>query len=109
MLSEAYEIKKRREALRVRLPGARDRITQWQANHPDKTRRYKLAWVDRNREKRAAHVIVGNAIRDGRLIRKPCEICGAEKVTAHHPDYSKPLTVKWLCSKHHGELHRKYR
>jgi hypothetical protein len=45
------------------------------------------------------------AIRDGRLTRQPCEICGATNVEAHHDDYSKALAVRWLCQLHHHELH----
>jgi len=44
---------------------------------------------------------VSNAIRDGRLIRKPCEICGDPKSQAHHDDYRKYLEVNWYCRKHH--------
>lgn len=58
-------------------------------------------------EKRRATYLTSNAIRDGRLIRQPCEVCGAEKVEAHHDDYSKPLEVRWLCRKHHLEHHGK--
>jgi hypothetical protein len=39
------------------------------------------------------------------LKRMPCEVCGAQKVEAHHDDYSKPLDVRWLCKKHHAEHH----
>lgn len=46
-----------------------------------------------------------HAIRDGLLVRKPCEVCGARKVEAHHDDYAKPLDVRWLCKLHHTELH----
>ena len=58
-----------------------------------------------------ANTLVGNAIRDGRLVRQPCEVCGAEPTHAHHDDYSKPLEVRWLCTYHHGVAHRdsKYR
>jgi len=45
------------------------------------------------------------AIREGRLIRKPCETCGATDVEAHHDDYSKALDVRWLCRRHHREFH----
>ena len=69
-------------------------------------RKAHLRWIKRNSQKRAAHVIVGNAIRDGELVKKRCEVCGAEKVDAHHDDYSKPLDVRWLCRKHHAEHHR---
>lgn len=47
------------------------------------------------------------AIKDGTLIRKPCEVCGDEKVDGHHDDYSKPLDVRWLCRKHHILEHRR--
>jgi hypothetical protein len=43
----------------------------------------------------------------GKLTKKPCEVCGSELVEMHHEDYSKPLEVRWLCRKHHLELHVK--
>jgi hypothetical protein len=63
----------------------------------------------RNRppEKRRATIATSNAIRDGRLVRQPCEVCGAEQVEAHHDDYSRPLDVRWLCRRHHLEHHGK--
>jgi transposase-like protein len=65
----------------------------------------KKRYIERSAIKRGAHVIVGNAIRDGRLIRMPCEICGSVSVHAHHDDYAKPLEVRWLCPKHHKQWH----
>lgn len=57
--------------------------------------------------KRRARWMVCNAIRDKRLKRGACEVCGKKKrVEAHHEDYYRPLDVKWLCPKHHKELHR---
>lgn len=51
-------------------------------------------------------------VRRGRLERRPCEhdvgggeVCGAP-AQAHHPDYTKPWLVKWLCEEHHRALHR---
>ncbi|WP_436232408.1 single-stranded DNA-binding protein [Escherichia coli] len=58
--------------------------------------------------KRKAHIIVGNFLRDGKLIRPPqCECCGSEcKPQAHHCDYSKPTDVMWLCKSCHVEWHK---
>lgn len=51
-----------------------------------------------------ARTAVGNALRDGRLTRRPCAGCGTSKrVQAHHHDYSKPLDVIWLCFRCHRE------
>lgn len=46
-------------------------------------------------------------IREGVLIKQPCEVCEEIKTQAHHEDYDKPLEVNWLCKKHHVELHLK--
>jgi ribosomal protein S27AE len=68
--------------------------------------RAKRKYIERNPEKRKAHIELGNAIRDGRIKKKPCEVCGTKAVTAHHDDYNMPLCVRWLCTKHHAELHK---
>lgn len=67
---------------------------------------YTKEYRKKNPEKYNAHKAVGNAIRDGKLKKKPCEICGTTKyLVAHHEDYSKPLDVIWLCSAHHKWIH----
>lgn len=48
------------------------------------------------------------AVRTGKVKKLPCEVCGNKNSQGHHPDYSKPLEVLWLCDKHHKEHHRKY-
>jgi hypothetical protein len=64
--------------------------------------RYKVEQPDR----RAAHIAVGNAIRDKRLHKQPCAFCGqADDVEAHHHDYAKPLDVTWLCKPCHRRFH----
>lgn len=72
------------------------------------TDRARRRFIERNPEKRAAHIIVGNAVRDGKLHKQPCEVCGAADVHAHHDDYSKPLNVRWLCPSHHSEHHKEH-
>lgn len=64
-------------------------------------------WREMNPVKRAANVILGNAVRDGK-IDKPdkCSKCGCEgRIHGHHYDYSLPLSVIWLCAKCHIEWH----
>lgn len=55
--------------------------------------------------KAAAHDAVKDALRAGRLVRSPCEVCGEPKAQAHHDDYTRPLDVRWLCKAHHDEWH----
>ena len=53
----------------------------------------------------AARITAWRAIKEGILIKEPCEVCGIKMVDAHHDDYDKPLDVRWLCRKHHKEHH----
>jgi len=78
-----------------------------------KPRRRSLAYAQ-SRLQRIIHPLryyartaVGNALRDGRLVRQPCKICGNPESEAHHPDYSKPLEVVWLCKACHAAEHQK--
>src|SRR3990167_2004840 len=64
-------------------------------------------WEKKNLHKRKANRAVLYAINTGRLIRKPCKVCGMDNTEGHHRDYSKPLDVIWLCRKHHLEEHRR--
>lgn len=63
-------------------------------------------WVSKNPEKSRAHLKVKQALKAGKLKKEPC-FCGELKVDGHHPDYSKPLEVIWLCRLHHKQLHSK--
>lgn len=51
-----------------------------------------------------ANMAARNAVRDGRLTKLPCLMCGSDAV-AHHPDYDRPLDVVWLCHSHHKKTH----
>ncbi len=44
--------------------------------------------------------------RRGVLVPQPCEDCQSEKAQKHHPDYSRPLLVVWLCRPCHLARHR---
>lgn len=71
----------------------------------EKVRKYTAAYRKRNPDKYRARTAVHNALRDGKLLRRPCEECGCKKTQAHHHDYSKPLEVRWLCFKCHKLEH----
>lgn len=65
---------------------------------------YQRARRGRNKLKAIAWNMISNGLRDGKITRKPCQVCGNPKSEAHHHDYSKPLDVIWLCFKHHREI-----
>ena len=52
--------------------------------------------------------ILGIAVKE-RILIKPdkCEDCDKiARIEGHHPDYSKPLKVRWLCRKCHSQYRR---
>lgn len=65
-------------------------------------------WEQNNPHKKQANVTVSNAVRDGKLEKEPCFICGAE-AEAHHSAYDLPLHVTWLCNVHHKQVHKEHR
>lgn len=82
------------------------RSKEYFAAHPEKMRERALAYQSNYPAARAAHVLVGHAIRSGKLTKQPCEVCGTAEVHGHHDDYAEPLKVRWLCTEHHFEWHR---
>ena len=110
-------IKKRNAEWRKNNPQAMRKLLQWQKDNPDKvketrkrgqariTERVKKWRHENNRG--TAHCLVQMAVKQGKLIKLPCEICGNPKSEAHHADYSKPLDVVWVCRKHHRDMHFK--
>ena len=62
-------------------------------------------WKKNNPEKHRANRLAQYAIKLGYIKRKECEMCGSKESIAHHPDYTKPLDVIFLCKIHHYEIH----
>jgi hypothetical protein len=77
-------------------------LKRWRAANPNRVNKDRRD----HPEKYKARTAVSNAIRDKKLTKGPCEVCGStEKVQAHHRDYSKPLEVSWRCVKHRIDEH----
>lgn len=72
------------------------------------SKKARMNYIERNPMIRACHVIVGNALRDGRLLKANCcSSCSSKnKLEGHHDDYTKPLDVRWLCVSCHKEWHK---
>lgn len=65
-------------------------------------------WWANNREKARAQQRANYAVKIGRLQRRfTCERCNSTRsVQKHHPNYSKPLDVVWLCRSCHAYADR---
>lgn len=96
-------------------------LRKYKAQDPEKWKEIKRKWNIENREKHneynrnyhAIHKAEGKdqarlkasyELNKGRLGKQPCQVCGTEdNLEMHHPDYSQPLLVEWLCRPHHIE------
>jgi hypothetical protein len=106
---QEYDRKRANQPHRI---AKRKEIAEKWKNNPELrkiTNKRGAEWRQANKIKRAAHVLTGNAMATGKLIKQPCEICEKKRVEAHHDDYTKPLDVRWLCKKHHAEHHKNER
>jgi transcription elongation factor Elf1 len=81
-----------------------DRERASQPHRIEKKRAYAKKYDTEKRHQKNANLIVYRALKAGKIQKLPCLICG-ENSEAHHPDYSKPLDVVWLCSAHHKQAH----
>lgn len=62
-------------------------------------------WVAKRGE--LERVLIYLIDREGKIMKLPCSQCGAQEAEKHHPDYSQPLLIVWLCSSCHRQLHAK--
>ena len=92
-------------------PRVKARHEKYQASDAGKAAgsRAKKRWAESNIVKRAASTIIGNAVRDGKVIKpNNCEQCGIKhhRIHGHHDDYAYPMVVRWLCPKCHCAWHK---
>jgi hypothetical protein len=106
--SKNYKVRHYERLKKVRSEKAKDKSHQdrlKQLRKTDKFKNYKKKWDSLNKVKKIAHYAANNAIRDGRLKRLNCAVCGDKDSHAHHEDYSNPLEVVFYCKYHHAERH----
>lgn len=62
----------------------------------------------RNKHKAAARALAAYHIKQGNIVKLPCEHPGCDRtdVDAHHDDYNKPKEVMFLCRPHHHARHK---
>lgn len=83
----------------------RDAYGKWVRS--DAGKETKKAVEARSPIQKRARAQLHHAVRTGRIIPWPaCAVpeCSA-RPEAHHPDYSTPLNVVWLCPAHHKQTH----
>lgn len=78
------------------------------ACHAARMRKYRkrVPLTPEQRMKDNARSYAGVYFRRGKIKRTPCKVCGDPNSQMHHPDYSKPLAVEWLCKRCHLNEHR---
>jgi hypothetical protein len=89
-IAEIRAYDRRRAALPHRAEGRKQRAKEYPKRFP---------------KRKAATSTLSNAVRDGKVKKQPCWVCGEQKAEAHHPDYDRPLDVVWLCVPHHRQAH----
>jgi len=83
---------------------------RWREKNRSLMTERKNVWDEAHPEIAAARHAARDAVRTGYLIRQPCVVCGStEQIEGHHPDYSKPLEVVWLCAPCHRDEHVRLR
>lgn len=97
-----------RHTTSIRRPQLKENNPNWKGGVrkiPGWTTKRNYEYRHKFPEKEKAHKKLQTAVRKGLILKMPCLICGNEKSEGHHPDYTKPLEVIWLCRKHHYQAH----
>ena len=80
----------------------KERMRRWQQANYDRFYEIKRKYRRANMEKYWAQVCACKEFPS----REPCSIVSCTNIgERHHPDYSEPYKIVWLCRKHHKELH----
>lgn len=80
---------------------------RYRIKHAGRIKAIAALWNARNQHKRKAHSTLNRAVKNGHIKRpKLCQMCSkAGRIIGHHPDYSRPLAVLWVCYSCHSKIH----
>ncbi len=81
------------------LPCHAQKTREWRQRHPYAT----LPALSRFKSTMRAYANV--YAKRGKIEKCDCYMCGATEAEKHHPDYSQPLMIVWLCRKCHLDAH----
>lgn len=87
-------------------------VKKWRENNPEHNREISYRGSAKFKKDNplicAAWAHAGYAMKTGRLVKTPCEICGNPEVEAHHMSHKQEhwLHVQFLCEKHHGRANK---
>jgi len=73
------------------------------------SRRTHMEQFKKYPEKFKTRYVSKELVRKGIMAQLACEACGNFISQAHHPDYSNPYLVVWLCKDHHWEIHKLFK
>lgn len=98
---------KRRRVEAIEEYRQRDRTRFKTPERKEVVKHARVKMKEEHPEKIKARAAVSNALRDGRLTKEPCHLCGNPDSEAHHEDYNRPLDVHWVCQEcHQTAVHR---
>ena len=110
--SEAGKKTRKKEAINARISRKKkERQKRYDATEKgiENKKKYesKRYFSPEGKLKLAAKNAVRYALKTGKIVKLPCFVCGDTLVEAHHPSYAKDmrLSVVWLCSVHHNQIH----
>lgn len=85
-----------------------DNTKKWKSDNPERWYESAKKWALANPEKIKIQRQLQKAVLRGQVLKSTtCQTCGVtdSQIDGHHPDYSKPLEVVWLCRSCHQSLH----
>ena len=78
------------------------------AAHMRETRPKHSELSDEARFKANCRSYSNNLLKRGHITQEPCRVCGSQDSQMHHPDYSDPRNVEWMCRNCHLDYHEKH-